>query len=156
MPEGKPPTGPGTPRATVASAWAARDHNSTPRADESLADDLNKERGIVRGRVALLPRSAEIQPWFWRFVARAQQPSLGAAPGPLPLLSRSLGALPLSPLLRASLARGRSRGGESAISAQGSAQATAQTHPALPEPPLGAPAVPSGLNAASGAGGASV
>ena len=39
---------------------------------------------------------------------------------------------------------------------QGSAQATAQTHPALPEPPLGAPAVPSGLNAASGAGGASV
>ena len=49
-----------------------------------------------------------------------------------------------------------SRGGESAISAQGSAQATAQTHPALPEPPLGAPAVPSGLNAASGAGGASV
>ena len=45
---------------------------------------------------------------------------------------------------------------QSAISAQGSAQATAQTHPALPEPPLGAPAVPSGLNAASGAGGASV
>ena len=39
---------------------------------------------------------------------------------------------------------------------QGSAQATTQTHPALSEPPLGAPAVPSGLNAASGAGGASV
>ena len=39
----------------------------TPR-DESLADDLNKERGIVRGRVALLPRSAEIQPRFYRFV----------------------------------------------------------------------------------------
>ena len=55
--------------------------------------------------------------------------------------------------LRAALGGGE---GESAISAQGSAQATAQTHPALPEPPLGAPAVPSGLNAASGAGGASV
>ena len=51
---------------------------------------------------------------------------------------------------------GGAGGGESAISAQGSAQATAQTQPALPEPPLGAPAVPSGLNAASGAGGASV
>ena len=29
---------------------------------------MNEERGIVRGRVALLPRSAEIQPWFLRFV----------------------------------------------------------------------------------------
>ena len=34
---------------------------------ESFADDLNTRRGIVSGRVALLPRSTEIQPlslWF--------------------------------------------------------------------------------------------
>ena len=30
--------------------------------DESFADDLNKKRGIVRGRVALLLRSSEIRP----------------------------------------------------------------------------------------------
>ena len=29
---------------------------------ESFADDLNARRGIVSGRVALLPRSTEIQP----------------------------------------------------------------------------------------------
>ena len=75
-------------------------------------------------------------------------------------LSRSSVALPaLSPSRLSSEPHslgGGAGGGESAISAQGSAQATAQTQPALPEPPLGAPAVPSGLNAASGAGGASV
>ena len=32
------------------------------RRDESFADDLNKKRGIVRCRVALLLRSLEIQP----------------------------------------------------------------------------------------------
>ena len=32
--------------------------------DESLVDDLNMERGIVSGRVALLLRSAEIKPLF--------------------------------------------------------------------------------------------
>jgi hypothetical protein len=36
--------------------------------DKSFVDDLNKERGIVRMRVAFVPRSAEIQPLFWRFV----------------------------------------------------------------------------------------
>ena len=36
--------------------------------DKSFVDDLNKELGIVRMRVALVPRSAEIQPTFWRFV----------------------------------------------------------------------------------------
>src|SRR5689334_13926907 len=36
--------------------------------DKSFVDDLNKERGIVRMRVAPVPRSAEIQPLFWRFV----------------------------------------------------------------------------------------
>jgi hypothetical protein len=30
--------------------------------DKSFVDDLNKERGIVRMRVAFVPRSAEIQP----------------------------------------------------------------------------------------------
>src|SRR5688572_18754226 len=32
------------------------------RRAESFADDLNTRRGIVSGRVALLPRSTEIQP----------------------------------------------------------------------------------------------
>lgn len=36
--------------------------------DKSFVDDLNKEQGIVRMRVAFVPRSAEIQPSFWRFV----------------------------------------------------------------------------------------
>ena len=34
----------------------------TGRRVESFADDLNTRRGIVSGRVALLPRSTEIQP----------------------------------------------------------------------------------------------
>ena len=37
--------------------------------DKSFAYDLNKERGIVSMRVASVPRSAEIQPLFWRFVS---------------------------------------------------------------------------------------
>ena len=36
--------------------------------DKSLVDDWNKERGIVSSRVALLLRSAEIKPLFYRFV----------------------------------------------------------------------------------------
>ena len=32
--------------------------------DKSFVYDLNIERGIVRKRVALVPRSAEIKPWF--------------------------------------------------------------------------------------------
>ena len=36
--------------------------------DKSFVDDLNKERGIVSLRVALVPRSTEIQPSFCRFV----------------------------------------------------------------------------------------
>ena len=35
---------------------------STERLVESFADDLNTRQGIVSGRVALLPRSTEIQP----------------------------------------------------------------------------------------------
>jgi hypothetical protein len=40
-------------------------HESIPteRRVESFADDLNTRRGIVSGRVALLPRSTEIQPF---------------------------------------------------------------------------------------------
>ena len=38
--------------------------------DKSLADDLNKEQGIVSSRVALLLRSAEIKPLFHRFVRK--------------------------------------------------------------------------------------
>jgi hypothetical protein len=49
---------------------AALKYNSTERRVESFADDLNTRRGIVRGRVALLPRSSEIQP----FVASIRPP----------------------------------------------------------------------------------
>ncbi len=37
--------------------------NSKISRDKSFADDLNKERGIVRSRVALLLRSSEIKPF---------------------------------------------------------------------------------------------
>ena len=36
--------------------------------NKSFADDLNKERGIVRSRVDVELRSAEIKPLFCRFV----------------------------------------------------------------------------------------
>lgn len=39
----------------------------TERRVESFADDLNTRLGIVSGRVALLPRSTEIQPKSLRF-----------------------------------------------------------------------------------------
>ena len=51
----------------------------TERRVESFADDLNTRRGIVSGRVALLPRSTEIQP----FVASIR-PSPKTTPLPLP------------------------------------------------------------------------
>jgi hypothetical protein len=38
--------------------------------DKSFVDDLNTERGIVRMREVFVPRSAEIQPWFFRFVCK--------------------------------------------------------------------------------------
>ena len=38
--------------------------NSNVAGDKSFADDLNKERGIVSCRVALLLRSSEIKPLF--------------------------------------------------------------------------------------------
>ena len=44
------------------------DTSSNIGRDKSFVDDLNKELGIVRMRVAFVPRSAEIQPTFWRFV----------------------------------------------------------------------------------------
>lgn len=54
-----------------ARKWQAVDslnHNSNIGKDKSFADDLNKERGIVSSRVALLLRSIEIKPLFYRFV----------------------------------------------------------------------------------------
>jgi hypothetical protein len=51
-----------------ASAQTKLDTSSNIGRDKSFVDDLNKELGIVRMRVALVPRSAEIQPTFWRFV----------------------------------------------------------------------------------------
>ena len=38
------------------------------RGGESFADDLNFGQGTVSGRVALLLRSAEVKPLFYRFV----------------------------------------------------------------------------------------
>ena len=63
--------GPWPPRARVVGAAPAADEPRGPprssipteRRVESFADDLNTRRGIVSGRVALLPRSAEIQPF---------------------------------------------------------------------------------------------
>ena len=43
--------------------------------DESLADDLNVERGIVSSRVALLLRSTEIQPGVSKIRAPERTPS---------------------------------------------------------------------------------
>ena len=51
-----------------ASAQTKLDTSSNIGRDKSFVDDLNKELGIVRMRVAFVPRSAEIQPTFWRFV----------------------------------------------------------------------------------------
>lgn len=42
--------------------------------DKSFVYDLNKERGIVRMRVAFVPRSTEIKPLFWRFVKQINPP----------------------------------------------------------------------------------
>ena len=44
------------------------DTSSNIGRDKSFVYDLTKELGIVRVRVAFVPRSAEIQPTFWRFV----------------------------------------------------------------------------------------
>ena len=38
--------------------------NANVSGDKSFADDLNKERGIVSCRVAMLLRSSEIKPLF--------------------------------------------------------------------------------------------
>ena len=43
---------------------------------ESFADDLNGERGTVSSRVALLLRSAEVKPLFYRFVQQQLNSSL--------------------------------------------------------------------------------
>lgn len=44
------------------NVWQPCKVNTTGLRVESFADDLNARRGIVSGRVALLPRSTEIQP----------------------------------------------------------------------------------------------
>ena len=41
--------------------------------NKSFVYDLNKELGIVRMRVAFVPRSTEIKPLFWRFVLTTLQ-----------------------------------------------------------------------------------
>ena len=60
-----------SPKARVVGVARSTDKSSGPpwnvipteRQVESFADDLNTRRGIVSGRVALLPRSTEIQPY---------------------------------------------------------------------------------------------
>lgn len=67
----RPAVGAQAPRARVVGRAPAADAPrgpprsiiSTERRVESFADDLNTRRGIVSGRVALLPRSTEIQPY---------------------------------------------------------------------------------------------
>ena len=54
---------------------------------KSFADDLNKVRGAVRGRVALLLRSAEAWPLYRRFAIPGGS-ALGWAPFPPPLPRR--------------------------------------------------------------------
>ena len=51
-------------RVVVASVMIIQDIGE----GKSFADDLNKERGTVSSRVALLLRSAEVKPLFRRFV----------------------------------------------------------------------------------------
>ena len=46
------------------AAWRGRITSSNIGKDKSFVDDLNMERGIVRVRVAFVPRSAEIKPLF--------------------------------------------------------------------------------------------
>ncbi|KAK8670402.1 hypothetical protein V6N13_037020 [Hibiscus sabdariffa] len=53
----------GAARASDKSRVPPRSVISTEQRVESFADDLNTRRGIVSGRVALLPRSTEIQPF---------------------------------------------------------------------------------------------
>ena len=72
-------------RARPASAGAALDRKSRARHDGSPADDSNEERGAVRGRVALLPRSSEAQPWFRRSVTHTHhRTKRWASHAPLP------------------------------------------------------------------------
>lgn len=85
------------PRARVVGAAAAADKSRAPpwsvipteRRVESFADDLNTRRGIVSGRVALLPRSTEIQP----FVASIR-PSPIADPIPPSFVARPYPGVP--------------------------------------------------------------
>ena len=51
------------PRAVLNELW--NDDKFNILGDKSFADDLNLERGIVRCREVLLPRSAEIHPLFF-------------------------------------------------------------------------------------------
>ena len=62
------------------------------RRAESFADDLNTRRGIVSGRVALLPRSTEIQPHVARIRPSPTRPTGRRSP----LLGPRLGVLPTS------------------------------------------------------------
>jgi len=61
----------------VKACWQTKlNPSSNIGRDKSFVDDLNKELGIVRMRVAFVPRSAEIQPTFWRFVITFTPPLL--------------------------------------------------------------------------------
>ena len=56
------------------SRGGRREEIPIERRVESFADDLNTRLGIVSGRVALLPRSTEIQPKSLRFVPPPSDP----------------------------------------------------------------------------------
>ena len=47
--------------------------NSNMQGDKSFVDDLNTKRGTVSMRACYMPRSAEVQPLFFRFVIAFEQ-----------------------------------------------------------------------------------
>jgi len=56
------------PKVQKTNFGAVSNRSSNIGRDKSFVDDLNIEQGIVSTRVAFVPRSAEIQPLFLRFV----------------------------------------------------------------------------------------
>ncbi|CAF2098443.1 unnamed protein product [Brassica napus] len=70
-PDCRPSVGASAPKGTCrwlspfggSAVRTALNYNYHKRRVESFADDLNTRWGIVSGRVALLPRSTEIQPF---------------------------------------------------------------------------------------------
>ena len=61
---------PNAPRQRLTAEVLSESKSKTSR-DKSFADDLDKERGIVKSRVALLLRSSEIKPFVLKICLQA-------------------------------------------------------------------------------------